>query len=176
MVSNNKNGSLLVMDQTRWRAVLPERIRQQFMERLKDPYLYSLRNEIAMIEVYTDRLLSELRYYQPQEDGADAPVTIVETDGRTDPSRLTFAEEQVWGRYQEAVELKAKLVAQEVKTLELLQAHSGRQMERAQGINAVVIETLRNKLADTPEGRRLLVELADELEVKVRQLQDGEIG
>ena len=138
------------------------------MDRLKDPNLYSLRNEVAMLDVFMDRVLGELAYYDNSAvAGSPAPG---------DPSRLTFDESQVWGRYQEAAELKAKLIAQEVKTLELLATHSGRQTERAQAINAIVIETLRSKLASTPEGRQTLVEIADELEHKVRQLQDGETG
>ena len=138
-------------------------MRAQFLERLKDPNIYSLRNDIALMDLYIGRVLGELAHYVP---GAEPlPPTPVET------SRLTFTEAQVWERVHDALELRVKMIAQEVKTMELMATHSGRQVERAQALNAVVIEVLRTHLAGTTEGRAQLVAIADELEQKVRQLQ-----
>jgi hypothetical protein len=126
---------------------------------LKDPNIYSLRSEIALNDLYLERLLAELKFYT----GEAAPPPVEE--------RLTYNEPQLWGRIQDAIELRTRLVGQEVKTLELLANHSGRQAERARALTSVVIEVLRNRMAGSPEGRRQLVEVADELETKVRELQ-----
>jgi excinuclease UvrABC helicase subunit UvrB len=92
--------------------------------------------------------------------------------------QLCYTEEQVWGRLMEALELRMKMVGQEVKTMEAMAQHSGRQWERAQALNSVVIEVLRAHLAGTDEGKRTLIQIADELEQRVREMQaeDTKLG
>ena len=159
---------MLFVQQTRWTNVLPEKYRDQFLERLKDPSIYSLRSEIALNDLYISRLLKELGL-APPEPGVEGPHLTPDGD-----QRLTYNEQAAWGHVMEALKLRKDLVAQEVKTLELLAQHGGRQAERAQALIAIVTEVLRRKMATTPEGRAQLVEIADELESEIRRLQSEE--
>lgn len=144
-----------VVRSVRWLDALPERLRGNFLERLKDPHIYSLRSEIALNDLYVERLLGELGLYGSAE--AIPPV-----------------EEEAWAKLRAALELRTKMVAQEVRTLEVLAQHGARQAERAEALSAIVVEVLRQRVLPLPEGKRILTEVADELGQRVRELQGGQ--
>ena len=154
----------MVLDRQRWVKALPEHMREEFLERLRDPSIYSLRSEIALVDMNITKLLSELRFYT-----AGAEHTV---EGALDPSRVTKSEGGLWAQLQEAIELRMKLVAAEVKTLEVLGTATGRQNERTQAMITVVVEVLRGKLSGSPAGRATLMEIAEELENRLRQIQE----
>lgn len=161
----------VVIRQNRWANILPERMREEFLERLRDPHIYSLRSEIALIDMNITALLTELKYYEP-----DAPEDMYTAEEMLKSGRLTKSADGLWSRLQEAIELRQKLVAAEVKTLEVLGTATGRQAERTNALITTVIEVLRSKLAGSPAGRATLVEIADELAERLRQIQEEQGG
>jgi hypothetical protein len=146
-------------------------MREEFLERLRDPSIYSLRSEIALIDLNIGRLLEELRLY-----GEEAPAGSDSVEEVLAPSRITKSEAGLFAQLQEAVELRMKLVAAEVKTLEVLGTATGRQNERTNAMIAIVVEVLRGKLSGSPAGRATLMEVAEELEQRLRQLQEQQAG
>lgn len=157
----------IVIRKQRWANIIPEHMREEFLERLRDPSIYSLRSEIALIDMNIGRLLEELKLYAP---GA-AEDTIEEM---LSDRRITKTEAGLWGALQGAVELRQKLVAAEVKTLEVLGTATGKQNERTQAMVQIVVEVLRGKLSGSPAGRATLMEVAEELEARLRVLQEDE--
>lgn len=161
----------IIIRQHRWASTLPERMREEFLNRLMDPHIYSLRSEIALIDMNIGALLGELKHYEP-----DAPDDMFTAEEMLKSGRITKSAAGLWASLQEAIELRQKLVAAEMKTLEVLGTATGRQAERTQAMVQVVIEVLRGKLAGSPAGRATLVEIADELQERLRQLQEEAQG